>query len=117
MKSIVKRSENIEWTEEDGIITLIIKLKSNNSSKSLFSGLVPTPKERKIKLDEIGTFVWKQIGQGTTVENLIEKLADKYDLHWKEAETSMLTFLGMLASKGLIKILPPQSNAKGTTNE
>ncbi|HEC96526.1 MAG TPA: PqqD family protein [Euryarchaeota archaeon] len=113
MKSIVKRSENIEWKEEDGIITLIIKLKSDNSSKSLFSGLVPTPKERKIELDEIGTFVWKQIGEGATVENLIEKLADNYDLHWKEAETSMLTFLGMLARKGLIKILPPQGQSKG----
>ncbi|RLE70262.1 MAG: hypothetical protein DRJ37_06780 [Thermoprotei archaeon] len=110
LRSRIVKAEGIEWEyNERGEV--VIKVKLDRKDKSLMSGLVKLPKEKKIMLDEVGTFVWEQIERGITVERLIEKLAEKYDLHWKEAETSLLTFLSMLISRGLIKLEPAKQSA------
>ena len=57
---------------------------------------------KKIQLDEMGTAVWDLIGEERTVRQVIQALAEKYQLHPKEAEVSVTTFLRELGKRGLI---------------
>lgn len=63
--------------------------------------------ERKIDLDEVGTFVWDMCDRDTTVRKMIEHLAAEYKMNRKEAEVSLFAFLQTLTKKGLVSLIVP----------
>ncbi len=107
---VIKNPRVVSEKHENGTVVLKIK-KEHTDSGGLFSGLL-TSGEKKIELDEIGSYVWELIEKEATVESLVEALAQKFSLHWKEAETSLLVFLNMLLSRGLISLRAPKTLGK-----
>ena len=68
--------------------------------------------ERKIDLDEVGTFVWDMCNCETTVRQMIERLSAEYRMNRKEAEVSLFAFLQTLAKKGIVSLIVPGANPK-----
>ena len=68
--------------------------------------------ERKIDLDEVGTFVWDICDRETTVRQMIERLSVEYKMNRKEAEVSLFAFLQTLAKKGLVSIIVPAPDSQ-----
>ncbi len=57
---------------------------------------------KKLQLDELGTHVWDLMDGSRTVQKLIRRFADKYQLQLKEAEVSVTRFLRELGRRGII---------------
>jgi hypothetical protein len=57
---------------------------------------------KKLQLDELGTQVWDLIDGSTTVQDLIQRFAEEYQLHVKEAEVSVTRFLRELGRRGIV---------------
>ena len=68
------------------------------------------PKARRVTLDEIGTFVWRQCDGEHDVRSIIQALCKRYKLHRKEAEVSVVTYLRTLAKRGLLGIAVLEEN-------
>ena len=68
--------------------------------------------ERKVDLDEVGTFVWDMCDRETAVRQIIGRLTAEYKMNRKEAEVSLFAFLQTLAKKGLVSIIVPGADAK-----
>ena len=62
------------------------------------------PKNRRITLDEIGSYVWDHCDGKRNVGQIIQALSKRYRLHRKEAEVSVVAYLRTLARKRLIGI-------------
>ena len=67
-----------------------------------FGGTSERSSTRKLQLDELGTQVWDLIDGSTTVQRLIQRFAEDYQLHLKEAEVSVSRFLRELGRRGII---------------
>jgi len=57
---------------------------------------------KKLQLDELGTAVWDMMNGGSTVEQIVDAFAKKYQLHGKEAEIAVTRFIRDLGKRGLI---------------
>lgn len=68
--------------------------------------LVP-PDGRTISLDEIGSYVWESCDGETTIEELADALAAKYQLQRKEAQMSTVDYLKTLVKDDLLGIAVP----------
>jgi hypothetical protein len=66
--------------------------------------LVRTPSgtTKTFELDEMGKMVWDNIDGKTNVQQIIRRLAKRYNCNLREAEVSTLTFLNTLIKKGLV---------------
>lgn len=56
-------------------------------------------------LGNIGGSIWDEISEAILVEELIEKLLNKYDVQREQCETHVLSFLSHLQSEKLIKVM------------
>jgi hypothetical protein len=65
---------------------------------------VPQNVTKTFELDALGKLVWDACDGTTSVRQVIEKLAGRYDLNEREAEVATLAFLRTLMRKGLIGI-------------
>jgi len=63
---------------------------------------VPPGATKTFELDAIGAFVWRHCDGKHTVQQIIRKLANEYQLNLREAEVPTVQFLHVLARKGLI---------------
>ena len=57
---------------------------------------------RKLQLDELGTQVWNMIDGINSVQDIIQRFADNYQLQLKEAEVSVTRFLRELGRRGIV---------------
>ena len=88
-----------------GTITLVVPFKASPLVDRLSRWLGTTSGgERKVELDEVGSFVWRMCDGRTTVREMIPRLADRYKMNRKEAEVSLTTFLRTLAGKRLVAV-------------
>jgi len=102
------RNPAVNWEKnEKGEVVITIKLEP--SKPGLFSGFVKEPTERKIVLDRIGGFVWELIDGERTVSEIADQVSERFKLHRREAQTSLLAYLQMLASKGLVALVAPST--------
>ncbi len=62
---------------------------------------VPT---KKLRLDEMGSCVWKKINGENTVQDIITSFAQQYRITRQEAEKSVTTFLADLGRRGIIAL-------------
>ena len=97
----VKNQAIKEEKKEEGEITLIVPRK-NSGLINIFSLAFRIPGERRISLDEIGTWVWRECDGHTSVGDMIESLSREFKVSPKEAEISLLSFLKKMAQKKLI---------------
>ena len=95
-------NKGVSW-ERYATGEIAVKISYNIRGKSkIFYALALKPKERKIILDNIGSFVWTLIDGNHTVKEIILKLSERFKLSKREAEASLLVFLSKLQKKGAI---------------
>jgi len=73
--------------------------------RGLLSRFQPPLMERTIKLDELGTFVLRQIDGRRTVKDIVESFMTRYRPNRREAELSTVTFLRSLTERKAISII------------
>ena len=96
------RNESLRWEQNDaGEVQVVIERQETWKVK-LLSRVFYIPRERKITLDEVGSEVWQMCNGRTSVGEMIEDLADKYQLNRKEAEVSLLQYLKTLGQKRFV---------------
>ena len=106
-KAAVNRS--MKATRDDkGIVTVSVPMPPIQLPRFLAKRLPADGGDRKIYLDEIGSFVWDMCDGETTVRQMIQTLAERYKVNRKEAEVALTQYLRTLAGKGLIAILVPK---------
>jgi hypothetical protein len=91
----------------DGTVLLRAPFKPTGWVKLLARLLRMPDAERRLSLDEIGTYVWDQCDGKATVRDLIGRVAEKCRVTRKEAEVSVAHYLRTLAKKGLLGIMVP----------
>jgi len=106
------RNPAVSWEKnEKGEVVITVKLEP--SRPGLFSGFVKEPTERKIVLDAVGGFVWELMDGERTVSEIAERVSERFKLHRREAQASLLAYLQMLASRGLIALVAPSPPQEG----
>ena len=55
-----------------------------------------------ITLNEIGSFLWKQLEEDRTLEDLIEAILEEYDIDYDTAKVDIEDFLEYLQEKDLL---------------
>lgn len=73
----------------------------------LLARFQPPVMERRVKLDEVGSFVLDRIDGERTVREIIDLFASHYRVNRREAELSCVQFLKMLAQRQVISIVVP----------
>lgn len=104
------RNPDLEWSEEDGIVTIQIKHQERRKSgwKSVLVGLfLPAPPDRKVELDTIGSEVWLLIDGQRTMGDIAAALAQKYQLAPREAELSLQQYCKELGRRGYVGFVKP----------
>jgi hypothetical protein len=102
MKLIPVRNPIVEWGEyADGGVYIILRKGGG------------VKKEKRLNLDDIGSFTWMNIDGKNSVEDLLSKICSKYKITRMEAETPLLIFLRKLAERRLIAFLPREAIAIG----
>ena len=106
------RNPYLKWKKsETGEVVITLELKKTKRT-SFLSKLFPTPKEKRISLDKIGTFVWDRCDGKHTVEQIAKELQDEYKMMRQEAEISLTSFLQQLSKKRFIGVLIPEVKEK-----
>ena len=100
------RNPELEWAEVEGKVVLNLKHQKGTSWKQWVLGLImPTPPDRKVELDTIGSEVWLLIDGKNTMGNIASKLAKKYQLSPREAEMSLQQYCKELGRRGYVGFL------------
>ena len=100
------RNPAIEW-EKNERGEVVVKVKVEPSQPGLFSGFVREPRERKIVLDAVGSYVWELMDGERTVDEIADLLVQRFKFHKREAQMSLLAYLQMLAERGLVTLIAP----------
>lgn len=102
MNSVPLKNPLVKWKEiKSGNKVAILQRRSDWWGKIL-AFIFVIPKEREVVLDELGSEVVDLCDGINKVEDLVQKMADKYKLTRKEAETSILSYLRQLVRRGII---------------
>lgn len=87
---------------EAGHVVVRVTLKRGRGFLARFQ---PALMERTVKLDELGSFVFKQIDGQRTTQDIIEAFMARYRPNRREAELSTVDFLKSLAKRGVISVV------------
>lgn len=96
------RNDSLRWENNDAGEVQVFIERQDTWRVKLLSRVFYIPKERKITLDEVGSEVWQMCNGRNSVGDMIEELADKYQLNRKEAEVSLLQYLKTLGQKRFV---------------
>ena len=86
---------------DDGRMTAVVHLKRPDGFLARFMHPVSS---RRIRLDEIGSYVVSQIDGKRDVTEIIGQFTNKYRINKREAELSIADFLGSLVKRNVIAI-------------
>jgi len=86
--------------EGGGMLT--VNLQPRPTARWLFR--LPAGSAKTYEFDAIGVFVWESIDGKTSVEQIVKKLASRYDLNLREAQVPTLSFMEMLIKRGLVGV-------------
>lgn len=56
-----------------------------------------------IKLNETGAFIWKCLSENISIDNLIEKMTDEYNVNVEVAKQDINSFINQLKEANLIE--------------
>ncbi len=73
--------------------------------------ILPVPDYRSFILDRVGSYIWSLIDGERSVREIAELLASRYKLTQEEAAISLLKYLQMLSSRGLVFMRPAEKES------
>ena len=95
---------NAEIRETTGGDTVVLTVTHRRPDRGWFARFLPAVFERKHRLDELGTFVVRQIDGERTTLAIIEAFVERFHVTRREAELSTVQFLKSLAERQTISI-------------
>jgi hypothetical protein len=102
LKAVPVKNEACRELELDnGLIQLSVPVRRTWFTR-LMGRLTSLPKYKKMELDEIGSYVWRQVDGRATVRDLIDRLCGRFKLTRREGEVSLTQYLRTLARKNVI---------------
>jgi hypothetical protein len=104
----LRRDDAKLTTNPDGGGKVTVPLRANRA----WIFRMPVGASKTFELDALGLFVWEACNGKTSVQQIIRGLGKRYNLSLRESEVSTITFLNMLAKKGLIGMDVRQTNQK-----
>ena len=115
LRSIPVRNPTLTWVkDEEGRVTVLIPRKGTSK---LLKRIALLPPVKRVRFDDIGSYVWELCDGKRTVEDIIQELCKTYNLTRKEAETPLLVHLDRLRKRRIIGMLeevnPYRKSKKG----
>lgn len=102
------RNPELEWSQDGGKVMLVLKHQKQPGWKQrLVELFLPTPPNRQVELDTIGSEVWLLIDGQRTMGSIAGELAQKYQLSPREAELSLQQYCKELGRRGYIGFVKP----------
>ena len=98
---VVNEGLRVNETKANRVV-VTVRLKRG---KGLMSRFLPKEFKRQVKLDELGTHLFRQIDGETTTRQIIDAFTEHYKLNRREAELSCVSFLRSLATRHVISIV------------
>jgi hypothetical protein len=95
-------NEGVSTLEADGRLQVVLRLRRG---AGLWARFLPEVMERTVKLDELGSFVFRLIDGQRNVAQIIESFRVRYAANRREAELSTVAFLRSLAQRQIISIV------------
>ncbi len=95
------RNNFAEWKEKNGEVSINVNLKKGRFFK-LWRFFFSLPEKKNIKLDIIGSEIWKMCDGKNTVKDIEKFVKESYNLSRKEAEISILEYINSLVRRNLI---------------
>lgn len=96
-------NEGVSLVEQDtGNVMMHARI---SKREGLLSRFLTSDRTRRLKLDEVGTFVVRQIDGRRSVLEISENLAEHYRMNRREAELSTVDFFKSLAARNVISIV------------
>jgi hypothetical protein len=98
---VLNEGLRVDETKENRVV-VTVRLKRG---KGLMSRFLPKEFNRQVKLDELGTYVFRQIDGETTTRQIINAFTKHYKVNRREAELSCVSFLRSLAARHVISVV------------
>ena len=104
LASVPLRNTNVREEETDEGYARLVAPRRDSWWVRAMAKIFYVPDARRVTLDEIGTFVWRQCDGKHNMRDIIQALCKRYKLHRKEAEVSVVAYLRQLMKRGLLGI-------------
>jgi hypothetical protein len=101
LDSIPVRAEGIRAEEREGVVYLHFARRRTRWA-DLLAWFFAIPEKKTIRLDEIGSWVYRNCNGKTPVRTLIGNLARWKGLEMREAEVALLQFLRILMRRRIV---------------
>ena len=89
-------------TDENGRLQLTIEIQRGSS---FLSRIQPRIMKKRVRLDELGVFVFEQVDGKRTVKAIIDAFTRRFRTDRRESELSVAAFLKSLAQRQVISIV------------
>ncbi len=90
--------------QADGTLHLVIR---SPRKPGLFARFMPPILEKRVQLDELGSFVFEQINGERSVREILDAFVARYRNNRREAEYMVAAFLRQLTERKLITLIIP----------
>ncbi|HXV60416.1 MAG TPA: PqqD family protein [Vicinamibacteria bacterium] len=91
-----------DWTERDGLVVLVRPRPAARSLRGLIDGLGYLLAAKRLRLDALGSFCWRQIDGKRTPWEIATVVRREFGSECEPAEERVGRFLRMLAREGLV---------------
>lgn len=95
-------NQGVSVDDKAGNVVIHVKIKRGTGFLARFQ---PPVMERTVKLEELGSFVFRQIDGRTSTLQIVERFIDRYRTNRREAELSTVDFLKSLMRRGVISVV------------
>lgn len=111
MKAKPLRNPGLEWAEDEKGVHVKIPRKQTFVFRT-FSKLLPLTREKRVVLDEQGSFIWNLCDGKNSIKNIAKNLNNKYDMPIAHAEAALDVYFVQLSKRGLVGFILPKSAQK-----
>lgn len=108
-RSIPVLNPNVKYEEDsEGLVTILIPMATTPVTMGDSKKAEGAARARRIKLDIIGSKVWKQIDGKTPFNELVQWMRKEFVLTEREAVVSLSMFMKNLVDKKLVALILPR---------
>lgn len=113
-RSLAMRPARNRLVRQEALEGGLVRLTYLSAYKPWFAGIARRmgawdgrPLEKKLELDELGSFCWNLVDGERQVKEMARILAERYALPAREAELSVAAFLRELGRRGIVGFREP----------
>lgn len=116
LKARPVRNPELDWSEDSKRIRITLPRKKSFVRNTL-ARILPSAREKRIVLDEQGSFIWKLCDGKASIRTIAESLNAEYNMPVSRAEAALDVYFVQLSKKGLVGFILPTSTRKRYTRE